>query len=188
MLAAMNGREGMRAADADREAVAERLRVALDEGRLDLHEYDDRLARTYAAKTYAELDGLLSDLPETIPAQRAQLAPVGDRPAPAPEVGEVRHPGAVRRWLFDTWGPYFGAMTITTAVWGASSLSSGELLYYWPIWVAGPWGAVLLVSTVGGLIKGEPQRWAAKQARKKREKIEKRAGSGVERQGDREDD
>ena len=35
MLAGMDGRDGMRAADADRQAVADRLRVALDEGRLD---------------------------------------------------------------------------------------------------------------------------------------------------------
>ena len=39
------------------------LRVALDEGRLDLHGYDERLQRAYAAKTYGELQALLSDLP-----------------------------------------------------------------------------------------------------------------------------
>ncbi|MDP9799157.1 signal recognition particle GTPase [Catenuloplanes nepalensis] len=57
------GREEMRAADGDREAVAERLRAALNEGRLDLAEFDERLGRAYAAKTYGDLDGLLSDLP-----------------------------------------------------------------------------------------------------------------------------
>ena len=57
----------MRAADADRQAVADRLRAALDEGRLDLHEYDERLQRAYAAKTYGELDGLLADLPGRAP-------------------------------------------------------------------------------------------------------------------------
>ena len=59
----MDGRDGMRAADSDRAAVADRLRVALEEGRLDLHEYDERLQRAYAARTYGELDGL----PGTIP-------------------------------------------------------------------------------------------------------------------------
>ena len=57
------GRDEMRAADADRQAVADKLRAALDEGRLDLHEYDERLQRAYAAKTYGDLDGLLTDLP-----------------------------------------------------------------------------------------------------------------------------
>ena len=46
-------RDEMRAADADRQAVADNLKSALDEGRLDLHEYDERLQRAYAAKTYA---------------------------------------------------------------------------------------------------------------------------------------
>ena len=65
----------MRAGDADRQAVADKLRGALDEGRLDLHEYDERLQRAYAAKTYGDLNGLLDDLPDTVPASRSQVAP-----------------------------------------------------------------------------------------------------------------
>ena len=52
-----------RAADADREAVAERLRVAAGDGRIDLAELDERLARAYAAKTYDQLRVLVADLP-----------------------------------------------------------------------------------------------------------------------------
>jgi Domain of unknown function (DUF1707) len=52
-----------RAADADREAVAERLRVAASEGRIELWELDDRLARAYRAKTYGDLEILVADLP-----------------------------------------------------------------------------------------------------------------------------
>jgi hypothetical protein len=44
-----------RAADADREAVAERLRIAAGDGRIDLAELDERLGLAYAAKTYGEL-------------------------------------------------------------------------------------------------------------------------------------
>ncbi|MFD0817862.1 DUF1707 domain-containing protein, partial [Micromonospora zhanjiangensis] len=69
----------MRAGDADREKVAEQLRTALGEGRLDLPEYDERLQRAYAARTYADLDGLLDDLPGTVPPAQARLA----RPASA---------------------------------------------------------------------------------------------------------
>ena len=36
--------ETLRAADADRQKVADQLKAALDEGRLSLHEYDDRVA------------------------------------------------------------------------------------------------------------------------------------------------
>jgi Domain of unknown function (DUF1707) len=52
-----------RAGDADREAVAERLRVAAGDGRIDLAELDDRLAQAYAAKTYGQLEVLVADLP-----------------------------------------------------------------------------------------------------------------------------
>ncbi|MFI1160834.1 DUF1707 domain-containing protein [Streptomyces sioyaensis] len=51
-----------RAGDTDRDAVAERLRVAAGEGRIDLTELDERLDRAYHAKTYRELDVLVADL------------------------------------------------------------------------------------------------------------------------------
>ena len=75
------GREDMRAGDSDRQAVADQLKTALDEGRLDLGEYDERLQRTYAAKTFAELDGLLTDLPGTVPVQHSQIAATSAAPA-----------------------------------------------------------------------------------------------------------
>jgi hypothetical protein len=56
-----------RAADADREAVAERLRVAAGEGRIELWELDERLGQAYGAKTYGELAALLADLPVPSP-------------------------------------------------------------------------------------------------------------------------
>src|SRR4051794_39994334 len=65
----------MRAGDGDRQAVADRLKVALDEGRLDLTEYDERLQKAYRAKTYGELHGLLDDLPGPAAAQHSQVQP-----------------------------------------------------------------------------------------------------------------
>ena len=56
-----------RAGDAEREQVAEKLRVAAGEGRVDLAELEDRLERAYRAKTYSELDALLADLPDQRP-------------------------------------------------------------------------------------------------------------------------
>jgi hypothetical protein len=55
-------------------------------------------------------------------------------------------------------------------IWAVISLLTWDLSYFWPGWVAGPWGAVLLVETVRGLVRDEPQRWAAKQARKEAER------------------
>lgn len=59
----MNSRAMMRASDADRERVAERLRQAAVEGRLLAEELDDRLGVALSARTYGELDRLVADLP-----------------------------------------------------------------------------------------------------------------------------
>jgi hypothetical protein len=53
----------LRASDADRERVAEVLRDALAEGRLDMEEFEERLDATYKARTYGELAPITRDLP-----------------------------------------------------------------------------------------------------------------------------
>jgi hypothetical protein len=148
------GRDEMRAADADRQAVADQLRVALEEGRLELHEYDERLQQAYGAKTYGALNGLLTDLPG-----KAVL------PAAAAPVAGNDH--ATAQWLMAVWSGWIPSVAITMAIWLVSSLAAQELLYFWPIWVAGPWGAVLLWQTVAGLAGGEPRKQA--EARRQKE-------------------
>jgi hypothetical protein len=54
---------GLRVSDAEREAVAAILRREHVAGRVDSVEFDERLSHCLAAKTYAELDGLIVDLP-----------------------------------------------------------------------------------------------------------------------------
>jgi len=64
-------RSVLRASDADRDGVTERLRKAATEGRLTTEELDERLSRALRAKTYGELDVLLADLPvKHAPAKR----------------------------------------------------------------------------------------------------------------------
>jgi hypothetical protein len=53
----------LRVGDREREAVAERLREHHVEGRLDADEFQARLEQSLAAKTYADLDALVADLP-----------------------------------------------------------------------------------------------------------------------------
>ena len=60
----------LRAGDADREAIAERLRKSHTEGRLDVQEFQERLDRCYQAKTVGELEQLVSDLPRERPRER----------------------------------------------------------------------------------------------------------------------
>ncbi|MGD0700157.1 MAG: DUF1707 domain-containing protein [Trebonia sp.] len=64
----------LRASHADRDQVAELLRVAAGDGRLSAEELDDRLERALTARTYAELAGLTADLPA---APGAALVPPG---------------------------------------------------------------------------------------------------------------
>jgi hypothetical protein len=52
----------MRISDADRHRVAEVLRQAAGEGRLDFDELDERLELTFGAKTYADLIPITADL------------------------------------------------------------------------------------------------------------------------------
>jgi Domain of unknown function (DUF1707) len=67
----------LRASDADRDAVAERLHQAAVEGRLEPYELEERLETALRARTYGELDPLLRDLPRRSPARRppARSAP-----------------------------------------------------------------------------------------------------------------
>jgi hypothetical protein len=66
-----------RPSESDRQAATQRLQTAVDEGRLDLTEFDQRLQAVEAAPTQAELDRVLADLPgpaEPVLVQIGELA------------------------------------------------------------------------------------------------------------------
>jgi len=94
----------MRVSHADRERVAEVLRVAAGEGRLDLDELEERLDLTWAAKTYADLVPITHDLqPAVEPAPHPPVPRPGGTPPPAPEhlssrsiMGECKRQGVWR--------------------------------------------------------------------------------------------
>jgi Domain of unknown function (DUF1707) len=58
-----SGIASQRASDADRDAVAEQLRVAAREGRIEPWELDERLSQAYGSRTYGQLAALVADLP-----------------------------------------------------------------------------------------------------------------------------
>ncbi|MFI5535074.1 DUF1707 domain-containing protein [Nocardia sp. NPDC051900] len=120
--------EHMRASDADREKIIDRLRLAMNEGRLSLAEFDDRLQQVYAAKTYGELTPLLSDLP----AQR--------------EAQPVRAKG-IPQWITIMWTPWVFVNALCVAIYLATGAG-----YFWPFWVAVPWGLALLIPTTIGIV------------------------------------
>jgi hypothetical protein len=74
---------GLRASQAERERVVERLRVHAGEGRLDLAELEERIEAAFAAKTRGELAELMADLPEPPPRRR------GGAPVRAVALGSV---------------------------------------------------------------------------------------------------
>lgn len=87
----------LRISDDDRHRVAEVLRTAAGEGRIDLGELDERLEATYAAKTYADLVPITMDLP--VPGVDPGQAVAPDqtparRPAQQPSVPGPSHTGS----------------------------------------------------------------------------------------------
>ena len=63
-----------RASNADRDAAVTRLQDAFADGRLDDTEFDERMRAALTAKTHADLDMLLSDLPARSPGAAAPAA------------------------------------------------------------------------------------------------------------------
>ena len=135
----------LRAGDADRQAVAERLRVAQDEGRITLAEYDERLGRAYAAATFAQLRELTADLPD-------QSSP--DRPSPdqsSPDRSRPARPGRDRpgrdqrgkaqprrraelpdqRWR--ALAGFARVAVLLIGIWAVTVLATGHVVFFWPL-------------------------------------------------------
>jgi len=73
---------GVRASDAERDVTVERLSAAAGDGRLTLDEFSQRMEVATAAKTRAELDRLVTDLPvDAAPAGTPVAAERGSAPA-----------------------------------------------------------------------------------------------------------
>lgn len=71
----------LRASDADRERIVERLRHAAGEGRLAAHELEQRVGSALVARTYGELEATVADLPRERAGRRPALATLRAHPA-----------------------------------------------------------------------------------------------------------
>jgi hypothetical protein len=129
----------IRASDADRDRAASLLREHHAAGRLTAEEFSERLDRAFVAKTVGEIDALLKDLPG-IDLYRLPDAALTRQPrqrqAAVPSPG--RGSGAWRA----AWGLWFTVTAVCFVIWGLTSAPG----YVWPLWVAGPWGAILACS------------------------------------------
>ena len=96
---------GLRASDADRDAVVARLHRAATEGRLDADELEQRIEATYAAKLCSDLDGLVADV--TPPAEQR---PVSTRPAFVAPRGRINGLAVGSLVLSLLWMGWFGSV------------------------------------------------------------------------------
>jgi hypothetical protein len=136
----------IRVSDQERQAAADRLKGAFEEGRLDFAEYDRRLGLAYGSTTYADLATLFTDLPADRPAPVAVQTPPSApaaRPPDALATGFAGLPLALKI-LWTIWAT---SMAINLTVWTLVGVGNGEIAYFWPMWQLVP-GAALLAATV----------------------------------------
>jgi hypothetical protein len=130
------------ASDAERGDVVDMLQQAHVEGRLTQAELAERIGAALAARTRGELARLIEDLPGSGPAGVPAVygaVPVPEPVGPAlPERSELRA----------AWTAWAIASSVTFVVWGITAIAATQWVFPWFLWVAGPWGAVLLVKTL----------------------------------------
>lgn len=123
----------MRAGDEDRDRTVSLIREAFAEGRLTNDEFQERMEQAQQARTFGELAALTTDLPAVFP------------PPSASTSSAVAAPADESNWR-KGWGSWLGVSVIVNVIWAATWISHpSQVPYYWPIWVMGPWGAVMLI-------------------------------------------
>jgi hypothetical protein len=145
---AMSGDPKMRASDADRERTATLLREHHAVGRLTPEEFSERVDKAFAAKTIADLEELLADLPAI---DLYQLPAAGIRPAPPGAVRRRGGPGLNRRAdgatfpeQLETWLAWTAASALLMAIWlGIAIVAGGAAWLPWFLLVVIPWALTI---------------------------------------------
>jgi len=150
----MAGDPTHRASDADREATADRLRVAAGEGRLTAEELEERLTHAYVAKTLGELATITADLPGPSPAVV--------RAAPPPELHSWERDRLRRRAA-----SCVSATLVCTVIWAATGAG-----YFWPLWVLIGTSLPIIIALVQKVFGVDPGDTRARE-------IEERARRGI---------
>jgi hypothetical protein len=120
----------LRASDADRERVAQTLREAAGDGRINLEELEERLNAAYTARTYGELEPLTRDLPVggtpgTGPVTAPDLRVTGGEPTSRMGVAIMSE--------FKRWGHWTTPRRFTAfAFWGGGKIDLREARFSGP--------------------------------------------------------
>ena len=130
----------LRVSDADRNAVAEHLRVAQAEGRLTIDEYDERLQKAYAAVVRADLNRLTVDLPtvDAMPSLRQE------REAAERRASESARRQQARTKQLGEWRSWAGTAVLLIGIWGMISLAAGQVIFFFPMFPIGIWALCLI--------------------------------------------
>jgi hypothetical protein len=116
----MVDQQKMRASDRDRQQVVEQLRSALEDGRLTMEEYVNRMEVAYQAATYGDLAPLCADLPASNPVtggpQRSAAAM-----APAAVVSRAGYLAGLPTVLKVLWTTWLIAVSVNVVVWVSSA-------------------------------------------------------------------
>lgn len=132
----------IRAGDRERERTATDLGQGLAQGYLPMAEYEDRLGRAFAARSAAELDDLVADLPvgrlrQNDPRRRA---------------AQIR---AARLSVRIHVAAYLAGALLMLGIWLAVGLGGGGW-YFWPVWPIMGWG----IGVVSHAIPIMAHRWS----------------------------
>jgi hypothetical protein len=135
----------IRASDQDRERTASVLREHHAVGRLDPDEFNERLDKAFSAKTMGDLEDLTTDLPAVDPyplptSSMPRHYAAGGTGLPASSVLGVMSRGHGRfspAWQA-AWGSWLCTSLVLIVIWVLTGAG-----YPWPLWVIGPWGAVM---------------------------------------------
>jgi hypothetical protein len=140
--------------DSERDRVVRELTRFCGDGRLTLDELEERVAEVYAATTTAEIQHALRQLPavQTFDSNRPvdHAAPTPPRAAAMPHahasaaVERARDRNDLRAGeiaLRVHMVVFLSVVGLLTAIWFLTS----PFGYFWPIWVAMPWGMALAI-------------------------------------------
>jgi Domain of unknown function (DUF1707) len=133
---------GIRASDAERDATLERLSAAAGDGRLTLEEFSQRMDRAATARTRAELDRLVADLPTGAGAASSAVAERGSG-RPSWHISPIGGLSVSGPWRMER------SVVVVSLIGGADlDLSHAQL--------AAPEVTLTKVSLVGGVSIGVP--------------------------------
>lgn len=135
----------------ERDQLADAVAEAFAEGRLTKDELDARIELVFTANTKADGDSALAGLPIR--------TSFGDGPIQAEVLPSLHHVEAHKPMAphGGAWGSWLLTGIVCLVIWVVTSIAAGSALSFWPGWVIGPWGAVLLARQWAAVI--DPSQW-----------------------------